>query len=184
MILTGYIFLYHISFPYLGLILVGSISLFVVFLVSINSQVRVIIRDSIVKRYVPQYYDFFELTSDYMRKYRKYLLLNILFNILKIIIAGAILWLTFFLFSIEDNFLLLISIYNLSRVLALLPVSIGGLGVLEGGVALSLARLGFNYSVVILAMFFLRILAIGLALLTLSYYVLKHDRLEQEISKD
>lgn len=173
MLLTGCVFLYYIDFPYLGLILFGGISVVIFFGVSINSQLRGIIRDSFVKKYVPQYYDFFELTADYTRKHGKYLLLNILFNVLKILIAGFEIWLTFFVFHIEDDFWLLISIYNLSRVLALFPVSIGGLGILEGGVALSLARLGFNYSVVILAMFFSRILAIVLALLTLSYYGLQ-----------
>jgi len=167
MFLTGTVFLSYIRFPYLFIILLGTISVVVFAVASTHSQLRVLVRERLIKRYLPQYYDFFELLSDYLRKYRKYFFLNMLLNALKIIIAGGEIWVTFFLFRIHDNFWLLLSVFNLSRILTLIPVSIGGLGILEGGVALSLARLGFDYSVVILAMFFSRILGLVLALLAL-----------------
>jgi uncharacterized membrane protein YbhN (UPF0104 family) len=183
MSLTGIIFLYQINFQHTYLIWIGAVVFLILGLSIIHSNIRIIIRDGFVKRYFLNYYDFFEILSDYARKYQKYLFLNIIANIVKVSVAGVVIWLTFFLFNIQHDFLLLLSVYNLSRMLTLLPVSIGGLGILEGGVALSLSRLGFRYSIVILAMFFLRILSIILALLFLVYDLLQRDRVGHEETK-
>ena len=137
----------------------------------ISSKLRITIRESVIKRYLLKYYDFFELTSEYFRKHIKYFFLNVISNVLKVLIAGFVIWTNFLLFNIKSDFLLLLSVYNLSRILSLLPVSIGGLGLLEGGVALSLSRLGLNYSVVIVAMFFLRIWFVMMDVIVLLYYL-------------
>jgi uncharacterized membrane protein YbhN (UPF0104 family) len=172
MLITGVVFFYYVKLPFLPSIIFGVICSLILFLLIINSRIRILIRESIVKKYLLSYYPFFELTSDYFRKYSKYLALNIIVNIIKIMLGGLAIWINFQMFSIQVDFLMLLSVFNLSRIVSLIPISIGGIGILEGGVALSLAKIGFDYSSVLLAMFFERFVGIILAAIFLSYYVI------------
>jgi uncharacterized membrane protein YbhN (UPF0104 family) len=172
MLITGVVFFYYVKLPFLPSIIFGVICSLILFLLIINSRIRILIRESIVKKYLLSYYPFFELTSDYFRKYSKYLALNIIVNIIKIVLGGLAIWINFQMFSIQVDFLMLLSVFNLSRIVSLIPISIGGIGILEGGVALSLAKIGFDYSSVLLAMFFERFVGIILAAIFLSYYVI------------
>ena len=179
MFLVGSIFLYYLQPTFFIIASVGGLAGLLSLITLFNMKpLRRMVRESVIGAYMLRYEDFFEFLAEYFGKHSRYLLLNILVNFLKILIAGFMIWLTFFLFCIKNDFWLLLSVYNLSRILTLLPISIGGLGVLEGGVALALSRIGYPYSVVVLAMFFLRILAMTLAFLTLLYFyfIPPHER--------
>ncbi|MBF0510217.1 MAG: flippase-like domain-containing protein [Deltaproteobacteria bacterium] len=181
MLLSGFLFLYYVKFNYSSLLFGSLVALILLVPIVVGTGLRTIIRDLVVKKYLFRYYAFFELTSDYLRKHRGCLLLNGLFNFLKIIDCGLEIWLILLIFNVHGNFLLFLSVYNLCRILALVPVSISGLGVLEGGAALALSRLGYEYSAVILAMFFLRVVALLMSAFFLSFCLLQRRMATNEI---
>jgi len=180
MFLTGFIFLYYIQYANTTYLLLTVVLMVATAIAVVQSPLRILIREIIVKKYFDRYYNFFELVSDYVRKHAAYLLLNIAVNLVKVIVAGVIIWLNFRLFNININVFLLASIYNMTRILSLIPVSISGLGIQEGGVALALSKFGFNYSIIVTAMFFLRLLAISMALVFLLYTFLKRTILDND----
>ncbi|MBF0497065.1 MAG: flippase-like domain-containing protein [Deltaproteobacteria bacterium] len=173
MLLSGFLFLYYVRFNYSSLLLWSLLALILMVPIVVGTRLRTIIRDLVVKRYLFRYYAFFELTSDYITKHRGCLLLNALFSFLKIIDCGLEIWLILLIFNVHGDFLLFLSVYNLCRILSLVPISISGLGVLEGGAALALSRLGYEYSAVILAMFFLRAVALLMSTFFLSFCLLQ-----------
>jgi uncharacterized membrane protein YbhN (UPF0104 family) len=173
MLSSGVLLLQYMQIPFIWVLLVCVSVLLILFLVIINSRFRIVVRDLVVKKYFSIHYDFFELTSDYFRKYSRYLLLNITANLVKIAVGGLAIWIDFMMFSIRIDFSLLLSVFNISRVISLIPISFGGIGILEGGVALALSKIGFDYSTVILAMFFERFIGIGLAVIIFPFLHLK-----------
>lgn len=123
----------------------------------ILTDLRIFIREKIIKRFFLRFYDFFRTTSDFFKKDYFYLFINIGINLIKILVSGLILFSALLLFGVHSNLILVFSVFNLNRVLALLPVTIAGLGILEGGVSIMLARFGYSYSAVMAAMLFDRV---------------------------
>ncbi|GEM_PF-3785060 len=82
-------------------------------------------------------------------------MINIVF---KVIVETLMLYANLSMFGITVDFSVLLSVYNLNRIISLVPFTIGGLGVLEGGVSLMLKSLGYNYNMILSSMITLRIL--------------------------
>jgi uncharacterized membrane protein YbhN (UPF0104 family) len=125
--------------------------------VALLTPLKGFIRDKIIKRYFHKFYDFFRTTADLFRLHSRHLLLNVFVNLLKVFVLFYVVWAVFRSFGMTPGYFFIGSIYNLNRIVAVLPVTLNGLGLIEGGMSLALSRMGFEYDRVLAAMVFLRV---------------------------
>lgn len=154
--LFGIFALFYFNIKPVYFIIVFAVFVFLLVLV-FYSKTRFFVRDRIVLRLFKKHYDFFKVNYDFFRVHRKALLINILLNFLKVILSGVSIFLVFSLFGLDGSFFTLLSVFSFNRIIALIPITIAGLGILEGGVSLALSQIGYNYDAVLVTMFFLRV---------------------------
>lgn len=106
------------------------------------------------------------------------LLFNIGINILKISLTALQVYIAFIMFNIHIPFLQFFTVLNLTRIISLIPISISGLGILEGGMAFTLQKLGYNYIISLSAMSFYRIFTLIMTLFFGLLFFIKKRRIE------
>jgi uncharacterized membrane protein YbhN (UPF0104 family) len=150
-----YFFRYlHLS-PALYLGVIGGVAGFVLLLVF--TPLRIIIRDAIIKKVFPRWYDLFKTASDLFRIHYRYLLANVFLGVVKVFLMFLIVWAVFQAFGIPCGYFYIGSIYNLNKIAAVLPITLNGFGLIEGGVSLMLSKQGFDYNLVLAALLFHRL---------------------------
>lgn len=164
-LLTGsFFFLLTHRFYYFIIFLSSFFFLLVIFTIILKSHSEKI-KEKIVKKYFKKYLIFFKSFSDFFKIHKYYFFANIGLNLLKVIIAGFSIFSVFLIFQIQINYFLLLTIFSLNRIVALIPITISGIGLLEGGVIFTLSQFqNIPIDQASLAMVFLRIVNILFAL--------------------
>jgi len=155
--------------------IVPFILILIILLISIFTKLRVLIKEFIIKRYFMRFYDFFRMISDLIKEKYLYVILNIFFNFIRIVLAAFIIWLCFKAVGLNVNYFIVLFIYNLGKIPTFLPLSLSGLGILESGTTFLLYKLGFDSQLVLSGLLLNR--ALGL-LLTIIIMILVLSKTE------
>ncbi len=119
------------------------------------------IKKHLIKRFFNRFYDFFKSFYDFFKIHYNYLILNVLVNIGKILTTGLYSYVLFRAFHVEIDYVLLLSVISLTRILTMIPLTINGIGIQEGSIIKLLELLGYDdYSLIVTIMVFYRLPAI------------------------
>ena len=131
--------------------------------------------DRMVRPLVPHFEDFLRSCSDLMRFHPTYLLANVAGTIARSVVAGVVIELALVAAGTWANFLWVVVVTNSLSLLNFIPISLGGVGVYEGGAVAVFSRLGLSSERVFAAFVFQRtyIVVFALLLLALSRVLLR-----------
>lgn len=150
-------------------------------LIVIKTDLRILIRDCIIKKYFNKFYDFFEVISNYIKSNIPIVLLNVIINILKIFVSTMATWLGFIAVKLDIQFFTFFPVWNFARLAGLIPFSLSGWGFVEGTIILVLSRIGFKGSEILGGTIIERFFSIAFAVIIICIYIWKGD--SEDLSK-
>lgn len=163
-LISGLCFLFYLKINVTGL-LIGVVLMIGIVLICVYTPLRSVIAEKILKRYFARFLDFFRTFSDLLKVYPRAMLLNLGLNICKVIITGTAVYITFLIFHLHIDYILLLTAVNLSRIMGLIPITPAGWGIVEGGTSVLLSHVGFDRTMILAGMFFMRTLNLLLSLI-------------------
>ena len=129
---------------------------------------RRLVLSGMVRPCLPQLEDFLRSCSDLLRFHPMHLLANVAVTIVRSVVAGVVIELALLAAGTWTNFLWVVVVTNSLSLLNFIPISLGGVGVYEGGAVAVFSRLGLSRERVFAAFVFHRAYIIVLALLLLA----------------
>jgi uncharacterized protein (TIRG00374 family) len=126
------------------------------------------LRERVVRRYVPRLEDFLRTFSDLLRMHPSRLLANIAVTLVRAVVAGAVIYAALLAAGTSADFLLVTVITNSLSLLNLIPISLSGFGLYEGGAVMIFGYLGLDSERVFAAFVFQRVYTIVSSLVFLA----------------
>jgi len=163
-LISGLCFLFYLKINVAGL-LIGVALMIGIVLVCVYTPLRSVIAKKILKRYFSRLLDFFRTFSDLLKVYHRAMLVNIGLNICKVILVGTSVYITFLIFHLHIDYIPLLTSVNLARIMGLIPITPAGWGIVEGGTSVLLSHLGYDKTIILAGMFFMRTLNLLLSLI-------------------
>lgn len=174
---TGMLSLYFLKFiSFTLLIIFFIVGLFIAIILIFSPLKKLGI--NYLHKASPKLYNEVILGHTFLKHNIHSLLLNIGINFLKIFLTALQVYIVFIMFNIHIPFMRLFTLFNLNRIISLIPISFSGLGILEGGMAYTLQKLGYNYIISLSAMSFYRIFTLIMTLFFGVLFFIKKRRIE------
>ncbi len=157
-----------------------SIILLIVFLIGftflISSKTREFLKKYILRKHHLLFKGFSKTLFLFLKKKKRFLLINILLTLMKLVFSSAIVWLIFLSTSTYVNIMYVIIFNSMLTIISLIPISLGGLGIREMSAVLLYKIIGINeattLSIYIIVLIFNYIISIS------SIYLLKEKKIK------
>ncbi len=130
-------------------ILILLMSIIILFFVVKSEIVRNTIKRFISKKFADKFKNFNKTLSKFIKHYKKILLLNFFLTVLKSIITSVITYLIFLSFDSRASVILVLLISTALTIIALVPITVNGIGLREGVAIFLYGLIGLKPEVVI-----------------------------------
>jgi uncharacterized protein (TIRG00374 family) len=119
---------------------------FVIFICFIlfSSKVKILVKKYILRKYASKFTGFSKNLYYLIKKKKKILFLNLCLTVSRAILSAIILFVIFLLFNINISFWIILIINSIGILIALIPISISGLGIKEAGVIYFYSQVGVS----------------------------------------
>jgi hypothetical protein len=116
-------------------------------LLMFNERIKKHLREKVFRRY-SRYFKGFSKSLNYLVKTKKKIIfLNMIITSIKWILSISIIYLTFLSFNYKVEFWITIVIVSVSNLIALIPISLAGLGLKETSGAYLFSKIGYSFSI-------------------------------------
>ncbi len=117
---------------FINVFLIFILIFIILYFLIISDMGRKLIKKYILRRYATYFNGFYKTISYYLKERRKRLVLNFFITSIKWLLSALIIWLLFYSFNLQVNYLYILLISAVITLFTFIPVSISGLGIREG----------------------------------------------------
>jgi len=152
-----------------NVILIALIGGFIFYLLIISKIGRKFIRKYILRKYENKFKGFSKTFFLFIKKRKKYLILNFLITSTKWVLLSLIIQILLYSFNITPNFIHILLILCTIKIITLIPISINGLGVGEAIAIYLYSFINIPSTIIIIVFLFIRIVNYSLASILLIF---------------